>query len=413
MKRAIMAVLLSAVMLASGCGDASILPTEPSTAVTAVTTTAVPTTTATTVPTEPPKPVNLLEDEAVTAQIEAIAAPYHPVGLQVAVVKDGEVAGVYASGWATVDTDPMTVDHKIRIASVSKVITGMAAMLAIEDGALDLDADLATYWDTTVRNPSYPDVPITMRHLLTHTSSITPLYGWDYSSRYDDVRARFAYHYDATKPGEMYSWMYNNYGLHIAGMTVELATGRHLDDLLHERVFAPLSIDAAFHAGDLEATDLLVTRYNENGYVVHTVEDQLAVHADEAVGGNGTHFSGGLTISAGDLAKLAALLANDGAYQGQQLLDPSSVALMETCMDGTWGNEISQAIPLCYREGICGRESLYYHSGKAHGVHSMFSYDPVEKDGVIMISVGADTVHYDYDFTGLAYELSEHLYGIL
>ncbi len=375
-----------------------------------------PTTTPTTLPSSSPtvdNEQNPLADAAVITQLDTIAADYNTVGLQVAVVKDGEVVGSHAYGWATKETDPMTVDHKIRIASVSKVVIGMAAMLAIEDGALELDADLGNYWNTTVRNPSYPDTPITMRHLLSHTSSITPLYGWDYSSRYDSIIERFAYHYNNTRPGSMNGYIYNNYGFHIAGSTIELATGTHMDDYLDTKLFNAMGIDAAFHSGDIQATDKLVTRYEADGSLVHTVEEQLAVHADEQIGGNGTHFSGGLTISAPDLAKLCALLANDGVYNGEQRMSPDSVATMETCCDGTWGDNIYQALPLCYHTDICGRDSLYYHSGYAHGVRSMFSYDPVEKDGVVILMVGADTGKNSYDFSNLAYEMSSYLYTLL
>ena len=107
-------------------------------------------------------PLILLDDEEISSEIRRIAEEHEAVGIQVSIINDGEVIASFADGWATIDDDPMTVDHKIRIASVSKVIVGMTAMLLQEDGVIDIDADIGEYWDVEARNPSYPDIPITI-----------------------------------------------------------------------------------------------------------------------------------------------------------------------------------------------------------------------------------------------------------
>ena len=82
-------------------------------------------------------PLILLDDEEISSEIRRIAEEHEAVGIQVSIINDGEVIASFADGWATIDDDPMTVDHKIRIASVSKVIVGMTAMLLQEDGVID------------------------------------------------------------------------------------------------------------------------------------------------------------------------------------------------------------------------------------------------------------------------------------
>ena len=72
------------------------------------------------------------------------------VGIQVAVVDNGKIVGTYGSGWATMDTDPMTAHHKMRIASLSKIVIGLATMKMQEDGKLRIDDNIDDYWDTTV-----------------------------------------------------------------------------------------------------------------------------------------------------------------------------------------------------------------------------------------------------------------------
>lgn len=66
----------------------------------------------------------------------------------------------------------MTAQHRMRAASLSKVAVALAVMSLREEGALDLDEPIGTYWGCDIHNPYYPDVPVTARDLLTHTSSI-------------------------------------------------------------------------------------------------------------------------------------------------------------------------------------------------------------------------------------------------
>ena len=117
-------------------------------------------------------PESTLDHTAIHTMIDSISEKYGAVGVQVAIVHNGKIVGTYAYGWATLDTDPMTADHKIRAASISKVVIGITTMLLQEDGIIDIDADMGDYWGADVRNGSYPDTPITIRSILTHTSSL-------------------------------------------------------------------------------------------------------------------------------------------------------------------------------------------------------------------------------------------------
>lgn len=65
----------------------------------------------------------------------------------------------------------ITADDPVRVASVSKLVTTIGVMRLVEDGKLDLDADVSTYLGWTLRHPRFPDTPITLRLLLSHRSS--------------------------------------------------------------------------------------------------------------------------------------------------------------------------------------------------------------------------------------------------
>lgn len=281
----------------------------------------------------------------------------------------------------------MTADHKLRVASISKVAVGMGAMLLRQHGALDLDESLGTYWGFTIRNPYFPDDPVTVRTLLSHTSSII-VYGDDVSYSGEAIESRLRTGcFSRTQPGNVGSWNYNNYAFGVLGVTLEKLSGQYMDDLLGE-LWTPMGIDAAFDSGCLEHPELLTTLYYPGGGVSRSISTQLAyLHAD-APGDAGGAFAGGLTISANDLAKVATLLANDGYYQGVPLLTRESVALMEECLDQPLPDGACQALPLRAQDGLYGRERIYYHTGSAYGVYSCFSYDPDTRDGVVVLTVG-------------------------
>lgn len=370
-------LMVTAAVILSGCAGS--VPAEPTSALQEQIETLPPETVPPTEPTEPPteptepptEPEPELDHEQIRAAIESIAQEYDPMGLQVAVVKDGKLAGSYAFGWATNKTDPMTTEHKIRIASLSKVVVGVAAMLLHEDGTMDIHGDIGQAWDMEIRNPNFPDVPITPYMILSHTSSIAS-YEVEPSTDNFSVRRRMPYAFWGVEPDTMSSWCYNNYAFRILGMTLELAADRTLDDILNERLFSVMDVEAAFAAGDLGTPELLTTLYNYRK-VSRTVDTQSRLHSHEDPGGSGAYFAGSLTISAEDLAKIVAMLAADGMYEGQQLMKPETVELMQACTDtptfrGTW-----QAHPLFHVPDLYGRDGLYFHTGYGYGVYSCLS----------------------------------------
>ena len=129
--------------------------------------------------------------DAIQAAVDAAAEKYGAVGVQVAVVEDGEVTDTFASGWATRGSDPMTANHRMRVASISKVLIGLETMLLREQGVVDLDVSIGAYWGVNAVNPYYPDIPVTLRSMLSHTSSISNL-GDGASYSYGAVRSRLA-----------------------------------------------------------------------------------------------------------------------------------------------------------------------------------------------------------------------------
>ncbi|MCH8488756.1 MAG: beta-lactamase family protein [Oceanicaulis sp.] len=166
-------------------------------------------------------------------------------GAVITVVADGEILLSRGFGYADVETrSPVDPDATLfRPGSISKLVTWTAVMQLVEDGLIDLDADLNTYLDFEIEGV---ERPITMRHLLTHT----PGWGEQIRALIMDDPERFqplgeyvrnnipAAVYPA---GEMPA--YSNYGTALAGYVVERVSGQSFDDYVDANIFAPLGME--------------------------------------------------------------------------------------------------------------------------------------------------------------------------
>jgi CubicO group peptidase (beta-lactamase class C family) len=343
--------------------------------------------------------------------VHQIAGKYGAVGAEVAVIINGKVAGTYVYGSATKNTRSMTADTKIRAASISKVVLGMVAMSLREDGIISLDEDISKYWGETIRNPYYMDVPVTIRSILSHTSSIKAYENGakkDGASMRSQLTSRSCFNHSI--PGSIASWGYNNYGFAVLGVTLELAAGETVNRTADRTLFGPLGIDASFGFCDMNI-DQLATLYYHSGFVAKTVNHLKSIPGNKYPGQNGISFAGGLLISASDLAKLVAVLANDGVYNGQRILAAESVALMETVDPQRVSDApFYQGLPLRYQMSVYGQDALYYHTGSAYGVYNLMSYNPETKNGVVVLTTGASSAKDDYGIYRICGEISEYFY---
>lgn len=347
--------------------------------------------------------------EDIQAQVDAIAAKYRAAGLQAAVIEHGQLTDTYAYGWATKGSDIMTADHKIRIASLTKAGIGVAAMVLYEDGVIDLDESIGTYWGVQTKNPYYPDDPVTIRTLLTHTSSIPDL-GDDASRTYDSVRYRLeSNRYSRVQPGAVWAWDYNNYAYGVLGQTLELASGKYLDDIMHERLWNIMEIDAAFESGNIQDKSLLATVY-QYGSVGRSASSMSHNVRRGDPGATGIYFSGGMTISAADMGKMVAMLASGGRYEGLHLLRRDTVDTMQVRLEPQLDDGSYQALALRSQDDIYGRDRLYYHTGSAYGVYNLISYDPDTGDGVVVFSTGASGAKDDRNIYSVCGEVSLYIY---
>ena len=356
--------------------------------------------------------------EELQSGIDSFSSEYGAEGVSVALIENGQVTDTFVYGHArkaststTKVVTPMTPDTKIRIASISKVISSMVGFKMMENGIVDLDASIGDYWGFPVQNPAYPEHTISLRSIYTHTSSIADLDS--YKGIEDKLRRNVVYR--NTEPLHPSSCSYCNFAFAVSGATLEKAGGKIIDDLADETFFNDLGIDASFASGRIEDKTLLAELYYSDGSVSRSLNNLSNYAGSDTPGENGTFVVGGLCISAKDLAKMICILANDGIYEGTRFLDAETVELMEApfCQTDYHGVEVTQCMPLKYNTNIYGEDSLYFHTGSAYGVYSLFTYNPDTKNGVVVITTGASGVLDEYGIYAVCGDISELLYSSL
>ena len=320
---------------------------------------------------------------------------YGTVGASLAIIKDGKVAYHYEYGYANKEKADnkisITENTKYRIASVSKVFTSMLAMAEVEDGKLDLDAKLSDLFGFNFYNPKYPNTPVTMRMLLTHTAGLSGKAGL-YSEPLIVVASGKDYY--IYKPGN--GFYYSNLGMGIAGAAVEKASDQTISQYARDRFFQPMGIDASYDASYLSDKSLVADCYS-NGSLKRSNE-VLTRPMERKKGKPGDVYSlgqGGLLISAVDLAKISTLLLNDGVYDGKQYLSHDSVEQILTVHLVKTKSKYEQSIGIRKYTDLIGDRDMYYHTGSYYGIYALMAIDPNDKSGVIVITSGAHSTRED------------------
>jgi len=285
--------------------------------------------------------------------------------LSVLAVRGGKVVYQKQFGHRYIDTKD-AANNKLannltmyRMASISKLVTTLGVMKLMEADKLKLDTDVSEYLGYKLRNPNFPDDPITLRMLLSHTSSLRDDAGyyWDAKLNVDlkEVLLPSGRLFDKgqawasnAKPGAYFQ--YANFPWGVIGTIMERATEERFDRLMRRLVFDPMKLRGGFHPADFAKADLDNTAtlyrkrtaingkeiWNPAGPWVVQVDDYVTeapvprAFADYRIGTNGTLFGpqGNCRLSAAGLGKIMLMLMNDGKLDDKQILQKASVDLM-------------------------------------------------------------------------------------
>jgi CubicO group peptidase (beta-lactamase class C family) len=263
------------------------------------------------------------------ADVETWLDGYLPYALQrgdvagavVMVVKDGEILVGKGYGYADVE-DHTPVDPArtlFRPGSVSKLFTWTSVMQLVEQGKLNLDADVNQYLDFKI--PDAFDKPITLRHLMTHTPGFEEV---NKNVIVDDTTGvapldSFLKAWTPTRifpPGEMPA--YSNYGTALAGYIVQRVSGESFDDYVERHIFGPLGMEHATFRQPLPAR---LRADMAQGYEVASDTAQpfeMVVPAP----------AGSLAASGEDMARFMIAHLQQGRFGDGRLLEPETAKLM-------------------------------------------------------------------------------------
>ena len=354
-------------------------------------------------------------------------SPQAPLAAQAAIAFDlsGE-RGAWTDGFADPVTGrAVTPDDPVRIASVSKLVVAIGVMKLVEQGALDLDEDVSRYLDWPMRNPNFLDRAISLRMLLSHTSSlrdgddayVVPL-GASVKDALSDPAVWDAQH----GPGEGY-FAYSNFNFPIVGSIVEKVTRERFDIWMRREVLQPMKIDSCFNwptcSDGAVARAVVLTqdgkavRDDNHGKrpdcPVFVRDGEACDLARWRLGENGALFSpqGGLRISARGLARVGRMLLNGGTIDGVRILSLQSVDAMlapawrfdgrngsrggesyGVCSYGLGVRQLATGAPDCADDPEGKGHQWAGHAGDAYGLRSGLWIDRKRGIGIAYFETG-------------------------
>ncbi|MBT2187895.1 serine hydrolase domain-containing protein [Sphingobium nicotianae] len=337
-----------------------------------------------------------------------------------------------ASGWAAFDQTHVIArgaqgladrasgrkaraSNPVRVASISKLAVAMAVMRLVERGRLDLDRDVSIYLGWHLRHPGFPDQPISLRHLLSHTAGVRD--GIEYTLPLDadlEVEMKRPEAWDMAHGPAAGYFTYANLNFPIVAAVLESVTGKRFDAVMASEVFGPLKLDACYNwtTCSMRAVRRAVVLYRADGSIARDdlrgerpvcvatpARDGSCDVATYRLGHQGAFFGpqGGMRISPPGLARLGQVLM--GAVPG--FLSPASLAEMtrpQWRYDGSNGDTLKgyhcayglavmftafPGAPAGCRDDPFGDGVMRIgHSGEAYGLRSGLWLDPKTGKGV-------------------------------
>jgi CubicO group peptidase (beta-lactamase class C family) len=322
-----------------------------------------------------PEELQAFVDGFVAGEMEA----YDVAGLTAAVVKDGQLFFAKGYGWADVDRRvPVEADQTLfRPGSVSKLFTWTAVMQLVEQGKLDLDADVNTYLTQFKVPATYPE-PITLRHALTHTVGLEDGgIGYLMARSAKDIvplAESLAAHTPArVRPVGMsgLSSSYSNWATALAGLIVANVSGVPFEDYVEANILRPLDMTSSTFKEPLP--EALEKRMSV-GYTFEA--GAFKPRGYEFIANFGP--AGSLAATSTDMARFMIAHLQEGAAGDARILKPETVRAMHARVFSPHPAVDGSALGF-YETYVNGRRILA-HGGDTNYFHSELGL--LEKEGV-------------------------------
>ncbi len=345
-----------------------------------------------------------------------------PPGLAITVIKDNKVFWSYKYGYSDIEKKTaMNSDLIMNIASVSKTITTTAILQLWERGAVNLDDDINKYLNFKVANPNHPKKIITIKQLLTHSSSITesveygnsylcgdpvmPLSDW--LKNYFDINGKFyneENNFHPWKPGENYK--YSNIAFGLLGLIVEEVSKQPFNEYCKKNIMLPLKMDnSSWFINDLDTSELVkqyakASEDNRNSeWVSKLIKSQIEDYFELCNYSFYNYPDGLFKTTITELSHFMIAMMNEGKYNNHQILKPSTVSEMLTLQVKDYDIQ-----GLGWKKINYGTFSFWGHSGRDPGVRTHMYFNPDTKIGIILFQNNGE---------GSTIKLVENIYSLI
>lgn len=327
-------------------------------------------------------------DSFIKTKIEQLHIP----GFEAIAIKEGKVVWVGYYGFQDLEKKIMVTSHTIfEVASTSKTITAAAVMQLYAEGKLSLNDDINKYLDFKLVNPNFPKKPITIGQLLRHRSSIDD--NVDYLSQFwgtnhgdpeiplnifiKDYFSEKGKNYDRSK--NFYNYApndkvnYSNMGIALLGYLVERITGKKFESYCRVKIFQPLEMNnSGWFVKEIDSTNLAMP---------YSYSDSLKVNQALGFGGFPDYPAGSLHTNVKQFSHFLMAWTQKGRWSGKSVFDEKAIKTLTP-------DEFNLGFYTWFQYATSKGELLYMHTGKAIGVSSFISFNPVNKKGLIFICNG-------------------------
>jgi CubicO group peptidase (beta-lactamase class C family) len=327
--------------------------------------------------------------EKTEAKILASMQRNDVVGLSVAVIKGNQLVYNHSFGKKSIEENTdLKNDDIFRIASISKSFAATAIMQLIEAKKLSLDDDFSNLVGFNIKNPKYPETIITLRMVLSHTSSINDSEGYfNLDAINPSKNPNWAKCYTDKQPGT--SYLYCNLNYNMVGAVIERITGQRFDSYIRQHILSPLSLYGGHCVDSLDSSKFAsLYEYENKTFKLATAayaprREELATYQ---LGYSTPILSptGGVKISAADLARYMAMHMHYGKSKGVKIISKKSAKVMQTPVNV----EAQYGLALSLTNKLINGRQLVGHTGSAYGLYSAMFFDPKEKFGIVVITNG-------------------------
>jgi CubicO group peptidase (beta-lactamase class C family) len=338
------------------------------------------------------------QHNGVEADLKQIMEKYSAVGTAVAVVKKGKIVYTQAFGLKELENKiPLANNDIFRIASISKSFSATAIMQLVEAGKISLDDDFGDLVGFKIRNPKFPDRIITLKMALSHTSGLNDSQGYlNLDVINPDKNPDWAKCYNDYLPGTKFD--YCNLNFNLIGAILEKQSGERFDRYIKQQILKPLGLYAGYCVDSLDSTRF-VHLYEYHADTKNYTPSPAAYAprrteiANYVMGYSTPVFSptGGMKISAGDLATYMIMHMNYGKVNGVRIISKRSATLMQAALSADEG----YGLALRSADNLIPGIKLKGHTGSAYGLYSTMFFNPKEKFGFVIITNGIHATSTD------------------